>query len=199
MASSKCRILIAEDDHWLRSSLEEALKNAGYELVGVAQTGREAVDLALRLNPDLVLMDIRMPEMDGLEAAKKINQERFVPIVLLTAYADPEFLRRAKEAKVCGYLMKPIAMEELVSALEIALSVGQEISWLEGQIRDLREQLEARKLIERAKGFLMDAYGMKEGEAMRFLQKEARKRRLKLVTLARAIVEQAESLLRSRD
>ncbi len=199
MASSKCRILIAEDDHWLRSSLEEALKNAGYELVGVAQTGKEAVELALRLNPDLVLMDIRMPEMDGLEAAKKINERRFVPIVLLTAYADPEFLRRAKEAKVCGYLMKPVAMEELVSALEIAFSVGREISSLEGQIRDLREQLEARKIIERAKGFLMDVYGMKEGEAMRFLQREARKRRLKLVTVARAIVEQAETLLRSQD
>ncbi|NPB09416.1 MAG: response regulator [Thermodesulfobacteria bacterium] len=197
MASSKSRILIAEDDHWLRSSLEEALKKAGYELIGVAQTGKEAVALALERNPDVVLMDIRMPEMDGLEAAKRINEHRFVPIVLLTAYADPEFLRRAKEAKVLGYLMKPVSVEELVSALEIALSVGQEISFLEGQINDLRKRLEERKIIERAKGFLMDAYGMKEGEAMRFLQQEARKRRLKLVEVARAILRQAENLVNS--
>jgi len=196
MASSKIRILLAEDDYWLRNSLEEALQKAGYELVGVANTGREAVELALTHLPDIIIMDIRMPEMDGLEAAKRINEARFTPIVLLTAYADQNFLKRAKEAKVLGYLLKPVSMEELVSALEIALSVGREISSLEHRLRDLREQLEARKIIERAKGFLMDAYGMKEGEAMRFLQQEAQRRRIKLVVLAKAILKQAEGLLK---
>lgn len=194
--AQKVRVLLAEDDHWVRSSLEEALSKAGYELVGVAQTGKEAVVLAEQHQPDIIIMDIRMPELDGIEAARIINEKRFVPIVLLTAYADQEFLRRAKEAKVLGYLLKPISVDELIHSLEIALSVGQEITSLEGQIRDLREQLEARKLIERAKGFLMDAYGLKEGEAMRFLQEEAKKRRVKLVVIARAVLEQAEKLLR---
>ena len=197
MKGSKIRVLLAEDDFWVKNSLEEALQKAGYELIGMANTGREAVELALAHAPDIIIMDIKMPEMDGIEAAKCINEQQFTPIVLLTAYADQDFLRRAKEAKVLGYLLKPISIEELISALEIALSVGREISTLEDQLRDLREQLEARKFIERAKGFLMDAYGMKEGEAMRFLQREAQKRRVKLVTLAKAIVKQAEELLKS--
>lgn len=192
------KVLLAEDDHWVRSSLEEALTKAGYELVGVAQTGREAVELAEKHQPDLIVMDIRMPEMDGLEAARRINEKRFTPIVILTAYADQDFLRRAKEAKVLGYLMKPISIEELVSSLEIALSVGQEISSLEDEIQDLREQLETRKLIEKAKGLVMEFYGMTEREAMRFLQQEATRRRVKIKVLAQALINFLEKALRNR-
>ncbi|WP_022853496.1 ANTAR domain-containing response regulator [Thermodesulfatator atlanticus] len=192
----KYRVLIAEDDPYFSSSLEEALNRRGYKPLGVATNGKEAVKLARELNPDVIIMDIRMPEMDGLEAAQKINEKEFVPIIILTAYTDPSFLERARRAKVLGYLLKPVSIDELVSAIEVAMTIGRELNTLEDEIRNLREELEARKLIERAKGFLMDAYGMKEGEAMRFMQKEARKRRIKLKEVAKAIVELGEELLR---
>ncbi|NPA48905.1 MAG: response regulator [Thermodesulfobacteria bacterium] len=192
---TKKRILIAEDDHWLCTSLVEALEDKGYEVVGIARTGKEAVEQALAHQPDLIIMDIRMPELDGLEAARQINEKTFIPIVLLTAFADPTFLERARKARVLGYLMKPISIAELISAIEIAFNIGRQINHLEIEIENLREELEARKVIERAKGFLMDAYGFKEGEAMRFLQKEAAKRRVKLKVLAQAILDMAEKLL----
>ena len=189
------RILLAEDDQALCSALKEALEREGYELVGVAANGQEAVELALTHTPDLILMDIKMPVMNGLEAARRINEKHFTPIVLITAFADPEFLRQAKEARVVGYLLKPVSIDELVSAIEIAQAIGHEINALEGQIEDLKAKLEGRKYIERAKGFLMDAYGMKEGEAMQFLRREARKRRIKIEALARLIVDAAKELL----
>ncbi|HHI96708.1 MAG TPA: response regulator [Thermodesulfatator atlanticus] len=190
----RARILIAEDDHWLSSSLVEALSQEGYQVLGPARTGKEALELAEIHAPDLIVMDIRMPEMDGLEAARIINQRHFTPIVLLTAYTDPVFLERAREAKVLGYLMKPVSINELVSAIEVALNIGAQINHLEVELANLREKLETRKIIERAKGFLMDAYGMKEGEAMRFLQNEAKKRRVKIKVIAQAILEMAEKL-----
>lgn len=189
------RILLAEDDDMFCSALKEALESEGYELVGVARNGKEAVEIARRTRPDLVLMDIKMPEMNGLEAAKQINQENFIPIVLLTAFANPEFLRQAKEARVVGYLLKPISISELVSSIEVARAIGEEIHTLEGQIADLKAKLTGRKYVERAKGFLMDAYGMKEGEAMAFLRREARRRRIKIEDLARLILEAAQELL----
>ena len=188
----KKRILIAEDDKWLSRSLIEALEKEGYQVLDLAQTGKEAVELAFKHRPDLIIMDIRMPELDGLEAARQINEKAFTPIILLTAYADPNFLERAREARVLGYLMKPVSITELVSAIEIAFHIGQQINHLEVELENLREELEARKIIERAKGFLMDTYGLKEGEAMRFLQKEASKRRIKLKVLAQAILDMAE-------
>ncbi len=191
------RLLLAEDDDMFLSALKEALEEEGYELVGIARNGKEAVELALETKPDLILMDIKMPQMNGLEAAQAINAKHFFPIVLLTAYADREFLRQAKEARVVGYLLKPIAVAELVSAIEVAQAIGKEIHQLEGQIADLKAKLAGRKYIERAKGFLMDAYGMKEGEAMAFLRREARKRRLRLEDLARFVCETAEELLKN--
>ena len=191
----RARILIAEDDERLGSSLAEALSQEGYQVLGPARTGKEAVELALLHRPDLIVMDIRMPEMDGLEAARLINEACFTPIILLTAYTNPSFLERARKARVLGYLLKPTTVEELISAIEVALNIGAQINHLEVEIENLREELETRKLVERAKGFLMDAYGMKEGEAMRFLQQEASKRRVKLKVVAQAIVEMAEKLL----
>ncbi len=190
--------MLAEDDDMFLSALKEALEEEGYDLVGIARNGKEAVELALETKPDLILMDIKMPEMNGLEAARAINEKHFFPIVLLTAYADREFLRQAKEARVLGYLLKPIAVAELVSAIEVAQAIGKEIHQLEGQIADLKAKLAGRKYIERAKGFLMDAYGMKEGEAMAFLRQEARKRRMRLEDLARFVCETAEELLKKR-
>ncbi len=191
----RLRILIAEDDEMFLSGLQEALKEQGYDLVGIAQNGKEAIELALTTHPDLILMDIKMPLLDGLQAAKAINNQRFTPIVLLTAYADPDFLRQAKEARVVGYLLKPVSITELVSAIEVAQSIGQEIYHLEGQLADLKAKLAGRKYLDRAKGFLMDAYGMKEGEAMAFIRKEARNRRIRLEEMARLICETAERLL----
>ncbi|AEH45315.1 response regulator receiver and ANTAR domain protein [Thermodesulfatator indicus DSM 15286] len=192
----KIKVLVAEDDEYFSSSLLEALKRRGYEALGPAQTGKEALELAKLLKPDVIIMDIRMPEMDGLEAAYQINQNGFLPIIILTAYTDPDFLRRACKAKVLGYLLKPISIDELLSSLEVALTIGRELNSREVEIKNLREELEARKIIERAKGFLMDAYNMKEGEAMRFMQQEARRRRVKLKDLAAAIVEVGEELLK---
>ena len=193
--SKRARILLAEDDERLGSSLVEALSQEGYQVLGPARTGKEAVELSLLHRPDLIIMDIRMPEMDGLEAARLINEAHFTPIILLTAYTNPSFLERARKAKVLGYLLKPTTVEELISAIEVALNIGAQINHLEVELENLREELETRKLVERAKGFLMDAYGMKEGEAMRFLQQEASKRRVKLKVVAKAIVEMGEKLL----
>ncbi|OAG27622.1 ANTAR domain-containing response regulator [Thermodesulfatator autotrophicus] len=192
----KTKVLVAEDDYYFSSSLLEALKRRGYEPLGPAQTGKEAVELARLLKPDIIIMDIRMPEMDGLEAAYQINQMGFVPIIILTAYTDPDFLSKACKAKVLGYLLKPISIDELVSSIEVALNIGKEINFRETEIKNLREELGARKIIERAKGFLMDAYNMKEGEAMRFMQQEARRRRMKLKDIAQVIIEIGEDLLK---
>ena len=194
--ASPLSILIAEDDVAVAKGFESILLEAGYRVVGIARNGLEAVDLANAFHPDIILMDIKMPQMDGIEAARNINRARggFIPIVLVTAYADAALVERAKESGVLGYLVKPVHLDDLVPAVEMAYSTAQRITALEGAVSNLSEELEARKLVERAKGILMKRLKISEAEAYQMMQQEARRQRIKLKNLAMAIVS-SESLL----
>ncbi len=185
------KILLAEDDVAVAKGYEMILQKAGYKVVGVAHDGMEAVSMCESLKPDLILMDIKMPRMDGLEAARAINSrgnDSFIPIVLVTAFAEQSLIQKAKSCGVLGYLIKPVHLDDLVPAVEMAHSAAQKISALEGVVDNLSEELEARKLVERAKGILMKHLKIEEDEAMMMMQKESRRQRIKLKDLARAII-----------
>jgi response regulator NasT len=188
------RILIAEDNDLVALTLEEQLKGLGYDVIGIARTGVEATELAARLSPDLIIMDIRMPEMEGTEAAARINNHRATPILMLTAYTDRDTIRKAESAGALGYLVKPVNEAELAPAINIALARFRELQTLRNQVLELEESLEARKLIERAKGILMQRLGLSERDAYERLRQRARDKRAKMKDIAQAIIE-AEELL----
>ncbi|WP_322489507.1 ANTAR domain-containing response regulator [Chloroflexus sp.] len=190
------RILIAEDNDLVSLTLEEQLKGLGYEVVGIARTGAEAVMLATRLKPDLVIMDIRMPEMDGTEATARIRDQTGIPVVMLTAFSDKDTIRRAEVAGALAYLVKPVNEQELPPAISIALARHRELQNLRSENLELQEALEARKLIERAKGILMQRLGLSERDAYERLRQRARDKRTKMKDIAQAIIE-AEELLGS--
>ncbi len=193
-AVAAIRILIAEDNDLVSLTLEEQLKGLGYDVIGIARSGAEAVSLAGRLRPDLIIMDIRMPEMEGTEAANRIREIYPVPIIMLTAYADKETIKKAEAAGALAYLVKPVNENELPPAINIALARFREIQALRHQVSELEESLEARKLIERAKGILMQRLGLNEREAYERLRQRARDKRAKMKDIAQAIIE-AEELL----
>lgn len=195
-AVAAIRILIAEDNDLVSLTLEEQLKGLGYEVVGIARTGAEAVMLATRLKPDLVIMDIRMPEMDGAEATARIRDQTGIPVVMLTAFSDKETIRRAEAAGALAYLVKPVNEQELPPAISIALARHRELQNLRNENLELQEALEARKLIERAKGILMQRLGLSERDAYERLRQRARDKRTKMKDIAQAIIE-AEELLGS--
>nr|WP_044199472.1 response regulator [Oscillochloris trichoides] len=190
------RILIAEDNDLVSLTLEEQLKGLGYDVVGIARNGAEAITLAGRLKPDLIMMDIRMPEMEGTEAAARIRDLMAVPIIMLTAYADKETVRKAEAAGALAYLVKPVNENELPPAINIALARFKELQTLRSQVTELEDSLEARKLIERAKGILMQRLGLNERDAYERLRQRARDKRAKMKDIAQAIIE-AEELLGS--
>jgi response regulator NasT len=190
------RILVAEDNDLVALTLEEQLKSIGYDVIAVAHTGAEAIDLATRLSPDLIIMDIKMPEVEGTEAAARINTVRPTPILMLTAYTDRETIRRAESAGALGYLVKPVNEAELSPAINIALARFRELQGLRAQVTELEDSLEARKLIERAKGILMQRLGLSERDAYERLRQRARDKRAKMKDIAQAIIE-AEELLGS--
>jgi response regulator NasT len=190
------RILIAEDNDLVSLTLEEQLKGLGYDVIGIARNGAEAITLANRLKPDLIMMDIRMPEMEGTEAASRIRDQMPVPIIMLTAYADKETVRKAEAAGALAYLVKPVNENELPPAINIALARFKEIQGLRSQVNELEDSLEARKLIERAKGILMQRLGLNERDAYERLRQRARDKRAKMKDIAQAIIE-AEELLGS--
>ena len=189
--SNSLRILLAEDDRAVADGFRMILGEAGYNVVGVAYNGVEAVEKTAELNPNMILMDIKMPLLDGLEAAKAINGQpgtRFVPIILVTAYAEKQLVEKAKGRGVLGYLVKPVHVDDLVPAIEMAKSIAQTINALEGVVENLSEELETRKLVEKAKGILMKHLSVDEESAMQMMQKESRRQRIKLGELARAII-----------
>ncbi len=188
------RILIAEDNDLVSLTLEEQLKDLGYDVVGIARNGLEAVSLAQKLSPDLIIMDIRMPEMDGTEAAAKIRHQHNIPVIMLTAYADKDTIRRAEQAGALGYLVKPVNQNELPPAINIALARHKELQALHGEVEELRESLEARKLIERAKGILMQRLNLSERDAYERLRQRARDKRIRMKEIAQAIIEAEEML-----
>jgi len=185
---NQTRVVIADDESIIRMDLKEMLSVLGYQVVGEAGDGKQAVSLARELKPDLVIMDIKMPEMDGITAAKILTEERIAPVLLLTAYSQQELVAGAREAGVIGYIVKPFRQDELQPAIEVALSRFREFCDLEKEIGDLRETLEARKVIERAKGVLMDQYGLKESDAFRRIQKLSMDTRKSMKEIAEAIL-----------
>ena len=184
----RIRVVIADDESIICMDLREMLSNLGYLVVGEAGDGRSAVNLARELRPDVMLMDIKMPDMDGIEAARVLTEERIAPVVLLTAFSQRDLVDRAKEAGVVGYLVKPIQEADLAPAIEIALSRFQEFRELEKEVDTLSDQLETRKLVDRAKGILMDTQGLTEAAAFRRIQKMSMNTRKSMKEIAQAIV-----------
>jgi response regulator NasT len=181
-------VIIADDESVIRADLREMLANLNYLVVGEAGDGASAVSLARELKPDVVIMDIKMPDLDGIEAARILTQEKIAPVLLLTAYTQRELVDRAKEAGVVGYLVKPFREQEVVPAIEIALTRFAEFRELEKQVGDLTEALETRKLVDRAKGILMDTQGLTEAEAFRKIQKMSMNNRKPMKEIAGAII-----------
>jgi response regulator NasT len=183
------RIVLGEDEALIRLDLKEMLEEEGYEVVGEAGDGESAVRLAQELRPDLVILDIKMPGVDGLSAAERISADRLAPVLILTAFSQKDLVDRAARAKAMGYLVKPFQKSDVVPAMEMALARYEELRALEDEVQDLDQRLETRKLVDRAKGLLMDRYGMKEADAFRFLQKASMDKRLKLAEVAAQVTE----------
>ncbi|HLQ33672.1 MAG TPA: response regulator [Chloroflexota bacterium] len=186
--SAQTRVVVADDESVIRMDLKEMLAGLGYLVVGEAGDGESAVNLARELKPDLVIMDIKMPGTDGIQAAQILTEERIAPVLLLTAFSQTELIDGAKQAGVVGYIVKPFREGELVPAIEVAMARFREFRELETEIGDLRETLETRKLIERAKGILMDSQGLKEADAFRKIQKLSMNSRKSMKEVAEAIV-----------
>jgi response regulator NasT len=184
----RTRVVIADDESVIRTDLREMLTNLQYLVVGEAGDGQSAVNLARELKPDVVVMDIKMPDLDGIEAAKMLTQEQIAPVLLLTAYSQRDLVDRAKEAGVVGYLVKPFREQEIMPAIEIALARFQEFRELNKEATDLRDTLETRKVVDRAKGILMDQQGMTEAEAFRKIQKTSMNTRKPMKDVAEAII-----------
>jgi len=183
----RTRVLIAEDDAIIRMDLKEMLEEEQYEVIE-AGDGAAAVQLARDEQPALVILDIKMPVMDGLAAAQKISEERIAPVLILTAYSQRELVERAAQIGAMAYLVKPFQKQDLLPAIEIAKGRYQQLASLADEVGDLTERLESRKQVERAKGVLIDRYGMNEGDAFRFLQQAAMDRRLSMREVAEAIL-----------
>ena len=184
----RTRVIIADDESIIRMDLREMLTNLGYLVVGEAGDGRSAVNQARELRPDVVMMDVKMPDMDGIEAARILTQERIAPVVLLTAFSQRDLVERAKEAGVVGYLVKPFRESDLGPAIEVALARFAEFRALEKEVANLQETLETRKLVDRAKGILMDTQGLSEAEAFRKIQKMSMNTRKPMKEIAEAII-----------
>lgn len=188
------RVLIAEDNDLVALTLEEQLNDLGLHIVGVAHTGTEAVRLAQLHKPDLAILDIKLPEMDGTDVARIISAEQPMPIIMVTAFTDRETIRKAEQAGALGYLVKPVMQEALQPAIDIALARFAEIQALRQEVDALHESLEARKVVERAKGILMQRLGISEHSAYERLRQRAREKRVKIKDIAQTIID-AEALL----
>ena len=187
----KMSFLIADDEALIRMDLREMLNDAGHDVVAEAANGEQAVELARKFLPEFIIMDVKMPVMDGLTAAKIINQEGIAPVLLLTAYSQQDIVAKAKEAGVVAYLVKPVREEQLFPAMEIAASRFAEVQALNAELDNLKETLETRKLLDRAKGILMTVHGMTEQEAYRKMQQFSMAKRISLKELAESIIKAA--------
>jgi AmiR/NasT family two-component response regulator len=182
------RVLIAEDEALIRLDLKEMLIEEGYEVVGEAGDGQKAIELAEELRPDLVILDVKMPVLDGLAAAERIAGARIAPVIILTAFSQRDLVERARTAGAMAYLVKPFQKKDLLPTIEMAVSRFAEITALEAEVSDLTERLATRKVIERAKGLLQEQ-GMSEPEAFRWIQRTAMDRRTTMKLVAETIVE----------
>ena len=182
------RVVIAEDEALIRLDLKEMLEEEGYEIAGEATDGEKAVELAVGLRPDLVILDVKMPILDGISAAERIAAEQIAPVVILTAFSQRELVERARDAGAMAYLVKPFTKADLVPAIEIAVSRFHEISALGAEVGTLRERLEVRKLLDRAKGKLQAERGMSEPDAFRWIQKTSMDRRVPMRAVAEEVL-----------
>ncbi|MBV2366818.1 ANTAR domain-containing response regulator [Streptomonospora nanhaiensis] len=182
-------MVIAEDEALIRLDLKEMLEEDGYTVVGEAGDGEAAIRLATEHKPDLVILDIKMPVMDGLTAAERIAAERIAPVVILTAFSQRELVERARDAGAMAYLVKPFNKADLVPAIEMAVSRYAELAALEAEVSGLQDRLETRKLVERAKGLLQSRHGLSEPEAFRWIQKNSMDRRLTMRKVAETVIE----------
>ncbi|MDO4259354.1 MAG: response regulator [Actinomycetaceae bacterium] len=186
------RVLVAEDEGLIRLDIVETLTGAGFEVIAEAADGEEAVALALEHEPDLCVMDVKMPKMDGITAAEKILSELSCAVVMLTAFSQTELVERARDAGAMAYVTKPFSPADLIPAVEIAISRHQEIESLEEEIADLQDRFETRKRVDRAKGLLQKSMGMTEPEAFRWIQKTSMDRRLSMREVADAVINQVD-------
>ena len=184
------RVLVAEDEALIRLDIVETLKGAGYDVVAEVDNGEAAVEKALELEPDLCVMDVKMPKMDGITASEKILKELSCAVVMLTAFSQTELVERARDAGAMAYVVKPFSPADLLPAVEIAISRQAEMLAMEEQIADLSERFESRKIVDRAKGLLMERMGMTEPEAFRWIQKTSMDRRLTMREVADAVIDQ---------
>ena len=182
------RVVIAEDEAIIRLDLREMLEDEGYEVVAETGRGDEAVDLVAQHSPDLCIFDIKMPGMDGLTAARQVSTDRRAAVVILTAFSQRHLIEQARDAGVLSYLVKPFQREELVSAIEVALGRFEEMRQLDETVRELQDQLEARKAVDRAKGLLMDEHGMTEQDAFGFIQQTAMSERSTMLDVAKRVI-----------
>ncbi|TAM86555.1 MAG: response regulator [Jatrophihabitans sp.] len=187
------RVLIAEDEALIRLDLREMLREEGFDVVGEAGDGEQAIALAERLRPDLVICDILMPKLDGIAATARIMGQRIAPVVMLTAFSQRDLVEKARDAGAMAYLVKPFEKRDLLPAVEMAMSRFAEIVALEAEVSGLRERLEARKLIERAKGALMTAQGLSEPEAFRWIQRAAMDNRTSMRAVAQLVLDGSQS------
>ena len=183
------RVVIAEDEAIIRLDLKELLQEDGYDVVGETGRGDEAVELVRDLRPDLVILDIKMPGLDGLSAARQIATDRLAAVLMITAFSQRELVEQARDAGALAYLVKPFQKSDLIPAIEVALGRFAELTALERDVEDLQARLEARKNIDRAKGRLMDGHGLAEQDAWRFLQQQAMTNRVKIDEIARRVVD----------
>jgi response regulator NasT len=182
------RLLIADDEPLIRMNLRETLQEQGYLVVGETGDGQSAVNLARQLRPDLAILDVKMPHMDGIAAAKAIGAEQIAPVLMLTAYSSRELVEQAREAGVLGYLVKPVRDSELMPLIEVALARWAEQASRRRELSQLSDRLETRKLVDRAKGYLMDHQGLSESEAFRRIQQLAMNSRKTMREVAQAIL-----------
>ncbi len=184
------RAVVAEDEALIRMDVVETLRDAGFDVVGEAGDGAEAIRLAVELRPDVVVMDVKMPVMDGITAAEQIGKEHAAPVVLLTAFSQTELVERARDAGAMAYVIKPFTPADLLPAVEIAISRYSQITALEAEVADLAERFETRKHVDRAKGLLMTKMGLTEPESFRWIQKTSMDRRLTMREVADAVIAQ---------
>jgi len=190
--SSAHRILVAEDETLIRMDLVEMLQEAGYEVVGAASDGSEAVSLAESLKPDLTILDVKMPVLDGISAAEKIIA--ISPVLMLTAFSQKDLVERARDAGAMAYVVKPFTINDLVPAIEISISRHKQMKSLEAEVADLHDRLETRKVIDRAKGILMKALNLSEPEAFSWIQRAAMDRRITMKEVSEAVINPSSTL-----
>lgn len=184
------RVIVAEDESLIRIDIVETLRDHGFEVVAEASDGEKAVALAEELRPDLVVMDVKMPLMDGISAAEILTKKKIAPVVLLTAFSQRELVERASEAGALAYVVKPFTPNDLIPAIDIALGRYAQIQALEDEVADMAERLETRKILDRAKGILNNTMGLTEPEAFRWIQKASMDRRLTMKEVAQTVIDQ---------